>query len=294
MRQARLQTVLAIATSCTLHGAAALPFLLHDAPAPLPIPVEAVEVTSMTASAVPTAAEEQPVQETVATAAPTTVASTPPPEAVQAEPPPPATTEATPPPEPVKAEPPPEVLQAAAPEAVRAEPPPEAVEAVAEELPLPPPVPPPPRPPPPRRVAERHPPPREVPRRPHREVVAASSAPSQPAPPQSAPAPAAPAPRAAVRPPPSYLGALLAALERHKEYPASARYRRVEGTAVLRFRLRGDGSVAGWRIERSAGDAELDAAVEAMIRRASPLPPPPAELGNGLLELVVPVRFTLR
>jgi protein TonB len=96
------------------------------------------------------------------------------------------------------------------------------------------------------------------------------------------------------RPPASYVGALLAALERHKQYPSGARWRRAEGTAVLRFAMRRDGSVARWRLERSTGHGDLDAAVEQMIRRASPLPPPPAELPGEIVELVVPVRFSLR
>ena len=76
--------------------------------------------------------------------------------------------------------------------------------------------------------------------------------------------------------------------------PAAARSRSAEGTATLRFTLRRDGTVSAWRIERSAGDGDLDAAAERMIRRASPLPAPPPELGGESLELVVPVRFALR
>ena len=63
---------------------------------------------------------------------------------------------------------------------------------------------------------------------------------------------------------------LMAALERHKEYPLSARTRRAEGTVVLRFAMRRDGSVASWSIARSSGHEDLDQAVATMIRRASP------------------------
>jgi protein TonB len=92
----------------------------------------------------------------------------------------------------------------------------------------------------------------------------------------------------------SYIGALLAALDRHKEYPSAARWRRAEGVAVLRFAMRRDGTVVGWQITRSSGHGDLDAAVAEMIRRASPLPPPPADLAGDPVELTVPVRFSLR
>ncbi|MGG5811157.1 energy transducer TonB, partial [Falsiroseomonas sp. CW058] len=94
-------------------------------------------------------------------------------------------------------------------------------------------------------------------------------------------------------PPPSYLQAVAAALDRQKQYPAGARMRRATGIATLRFTLLRDGRVAGWQLLRGTGDAELDEAVEAMIRRAT-LPPMPADMPGDRLELTVPVRFVLR
>jgi protein TonB len=153
-------------------------------------------------------------------------------------------------------------------------------------IPPPPPAPALPAPTPPPR------PPRPAPR---------AAPPAAPAPrvaeapaPDAAAAAAAPAPAPAVRaPPPSYVGRLLAALERHKEYPTEARWRRAEGTALLRFTMCRDGTAAGWLIFRGTGHADLDEAVERMIRRASPLPPLP-ELPGDPVELAVPVRFSLR
>ncbi|MBY0338389.1 MAG: TonB family protein, partial [Acetobacteraceae bacterium] len=113
------------------------------------------------------------------------------------------------------------------------------------------------------------------------------------APSATEPAPATAAPRPAA-PPPSYVAQLLAALERHKSYPAEACQRRAEGTALLRFRLRRDGTVIAFRVERSSGDALLDGAVVTMIERASPFPPLPPELPGEAIELTVPVRFALR
>jgi protein TonB len=113
---------------------------------------------------------------------------------------------------------------------------------------------------------------------------------------------AAPPPQQATLPPASsrpgadadYLASLLAWLERHKEYPREAQRRRQEGTAILAFELDRQGRVLSYRVKTSSGFAELDREVEAMIRRAEPLPPMPADMVRARLELQVPVQFRLR
>ncbi len=298
-----------------------------DAPVPMGIevsPVEAAapsdestptEVTEETQTAQPEAAPAPPPPAPVERPPPPTTPPPPPPPRPapppapeplrppppdEAPPPPPDATPPQPPevtPEPPPDLPPPEqvaptpLLAPLAAEPLEAEetvPPPPPEDAVETPPPPPPPTPdapeetvraiapPPPRQPPPRPAAPRPAPPREAP------AVAA------------APAPAVAAPPAPARPPASYVGRLMAALERHKDYPMAARMRRAEGTVVLRFAMRRDGAVASWRIERSSGHEDLDQAVAAMIRRASPLPAPPPELPGDPVELVVPVRFTLR
>lgn len=91
-----------------------------------------------------------------------------------------------------------------------------------------------------------------------------------------------------------YMSQLRAWLEKHKEYPSRARRRRIEGTALLVFVMDRDGRVLSHRIERSAGDASLDRAVEDMIERAQPLPPMPDSFRQARLEVRVPVQFMLR
>lgn len=91
-----------------------------------------------------------------------------------------------------------------------------------------------------------------------------------------------------------YLARLQAWLERHKEYPSRARQRRQEGTALLQVEMDRDGRVLSYRLENSAGHAALDREVEAMIRRASPLPPLPPEMPQQRLSFVVPVEFRIR
>jgi periplasmic protein TonB len=258
---------LAWAGSAGLHVVAGL-VLLFGMPAPAPevMPVMLLEMPAPEPAALPESAppEPAPVEPAmVAEAAPTE----PPPEPPVAEAPPapqPPLAEAMPAPQPV----------------------PEPAEPALAELPMPPPL---PRPPPPQ---HRPAPPRPAAAaaQPQPAAPAAASAPAASAP--AAAAPVAPAPAAA--PPATYIARLFAALERHKTYPQEARYRHVQGVAMLHFRMRRDGTVIAYRLERSAGDAALDAAVLAMIERASPLPAAPAELAGDSIELTVPVRFALR
>jgi protein TonB len=95
-------------------------------------------------------------------------------------------------------------------------------------------------------------------------------------------------------PPPSYLASLRQKLERNKVYPRAARQRRQEGTAILRCVIDRDGHVLSRRVEKSTGYADLDREVEAMLERAQPLPPMPAEMTQAQLEIAVPVDFHLR
>ena len=141
--------------------------------------------------------------------------------------------------------------------------------------------------------------PKPVPRQPtapRRHVPAAATSQAVAEAPAPAPAPPTAATPAAVStaPSPSYAAALMRALERHRRYPEEARWRRIQGVALLRFRMRRDGTVTNYRIERSAGDATLDDAVQSMIQSASPLPAPPDDMAGDTIELTVPVRFTLR
>ena len=92
----------------------------------------------------------------------------------------------------------------------------------------------------------------------------------------------------------SWQSHLLGHLARYKRYPEHARRRGIEGTSQVRFRLDGHGRVLSVALARSSGNAALDRATLAMIRRASPVPKPPAELLNGdHLEIVAPFIYNL-
>lgn len=92
----------------------------------------------------------------------------------------------------------------------------------------------------------------------------------------------------------SWQSKLLSHLSRYKRYPEDARRRGFEGTVRLRFVLDDQGKVLSYSLAGRSGSASLDRATLEMIRRAQPLPAPPAEmLQNGQLEIVAPFVYSL-
>lgn len=84
---------------------------------------------------------------------------------------------------------------------------------------------------------------------------------------------------------------LMAHLERRKKYPSAARSRGEQGTAYVRFSIDANGNVLSASLARSSGFPELDSEVVALVRRASPVPAPPAGENRTI---TAPVRFTVR
>ncbi len=92
----------------------------------------------------------------------------------------------------------------------------------------------------------------------------------------------------------SWEGTLLAHLGKYKKYPASAQQRGKEGTNRLRFVVDGEGNVLSFELVGRSGTADLDRATLEMIRRAQPLPKPPADmLTNGTIEITAPFLYSL-
>jgi TonB family protein len=117
--------------------------------------------------------------------------------------------------------------------------------------------------------------------------VTAPMAPSQ-GPQMASIPPPAPAPTIS----PDYRSLLSSWLETHKRYPPEARQRGEEGRAVLRFRVDRSGRVIDYSVVSSTGFADLDAAVEAMMRGAV-LPPFPVSMREPEIEVSVTIRFGL-
>ncbi|AOZ12902.1 MULTISPECIES: TonB family protein [Pseudomonas] len=92
----------------------------------------------------------------------------------------------------------------------------------------------------------------------------------------------------------SWEGALLAHLGKYKKYPAAAQSRGKEGLNRLRFVVDAEGKVLSYELVGRSGNADLDRATLEMIRRAQPLPKPPADmLTNGSIEIVAPFVYSI-
>jgi len=107
-----------------------------------------------------------------------------------------------------------------------------------------------------------------------------------------APTPGAGAPdRSAL---PDWTSQLVARLERYKRYPAAAQARGEHGVAQLAFSVDRSGHVHDARIVRSSGSVLLDRATLELVRRAEPLPPPPAGIRGTRVPVVVPIRYRIQ
>jgi protein TonB len=82
---------------------------------------------------------------------------------------------------------------------------------------------------------------------------------------------------------------LAAHLDRHKRYPNDRASQAAE--IVLGFELDRSGRVLSVRIVRSSGDQSFDDAALAMMRRADPVPAPPAHVADSGLSFTLPVAF---
>lgn len=81
----------------------------------------------------------------------------------------------------------------------------------------------------------------------------------------------------------NYPGIVRAHLARYKQSVGSS-----QGSATVSFTVGSSGGVAGVRLARASGVAAIDQEVQAMVRRASPFPPPPDGRAQSF---TVPVSF---
>lgn len=90
-----------------------------------------------------------------------------------------------------------------------------------------------------------------------------------------------------------YIARLLEQLNRFKQYPPAARKAHIQGVVLLHFVMNADGQVMAANIAKSSGRPILDQEALALIWRAEPLPPLPADYPTRTLDAVVPVEFSL-
>jgi protein TonB len=89
-------------------------------------------------------------------------------------------------------------------------------------------------------------------------------------------------------------GDVLAKLSSLKRYPAGARRGGQQDTVMVRFVVDRSGQPLSAEVIKSNGFALLDDEAKALIRRAAPLPAPPAEVSGDAIELIAPIQFVLR
>lgn len=151
----------------------------------------------------------------------------------------------------------------------------------------------PPEPKPKPKPVERREPPKQERKPPAEAATAPQAAEAPPAERTAAPAEGAPS-TAASNAVPTWRSLVAARLERYKRYPQAAKMRGQQGIAHLQFRIDRQGNVLSSRIVKGSGYERLDEETLALIQRANPLPPPPAEFADNQLEFTIPIVFSLR
>ncbi|MEB1528558.1 energy transducer TonB [Xanthomonas sp. WHRI 7945] len=122
----------------------------------------------------------------------------------------------------------------------------------------------------------------------------ASAPPSVSAPPASRYAAAQSLSGAAQQQRATWQAQVLGHLQRYKRYPRPAQRRRQEGVVQVQFAVDRRGHASAIRVVQGSGHDALDSETLATVQRASPLPPPPAEIEGDPVQVVVPVDFFLR
>jgi TonB family protein len=85
---------------------------------------------------------------------------------------------------------------------------------------------------------------------------------------------------------------LIAHFDKYKRYPADRTTQSAE--VVVSFVLDREGNVLSTRVTKGSGDSSFDTAALAMVRRANPVPPPPALVADQGLTFTLPVIFHVR
>ena len=89
--------------------------------------------------------------------------------------------------------------------------------------------------------------------------------------------------------PAAYGSAVAAAIHSRLVYPAAARAREAKGIVGVAFTIGPSGAVSSFRITRSSGDSDLDAAARRLVEGAH-FPPPP----GGSTQIVTSFRYAPR
>ncbi len=88
-----------------------------------------------------------------------------------------------------------------------------------------------------------------------------------------------------------YLSQCRALIEKHKEYPVTARRGRITGTVTVRCILTRDGSLRDSGVARTSGSTLLDNAALRAVRSVGRYPPVPPGIHGNELAVEVPITF---
>lgn len=83
-------------------------------------------------------------------------------------------------------------------------------------------------------------------------------------------------------------------IAKKQSYPRAALRKELEGKAKVEINVDREGNIVAHTIQTSTGHDLLDREVGKMMKRASPLPVPPAEATDSQLTMVVPVAWVLQ
>lgn len=92
----------------------------------------------------------------------------------------------------------------------------------------------------------------------------------------------------------SWENLVLARLQRNKRYPGEAEAEGQEDAVYVRITVDRAGNVLASAIVHSRHFLALDNGALDLVRRSSPLPPPPASITSNTVQFVVPVNYFIR
>ncbi len=87
---------------------------------------------------------------------------------------------------------------------------------------------------------------------------------------------------------------LLREVNRNLRYPRQARQELREGIVLVRFSMDRSGNVSNIAIHEPSAFEALNLEAVAVLERASPFPAPPVELKGNPIDMILPVKFSLR
>jgi protein TonB len=91
----------------------------------------------------------------------------------------------------------------------------------------------------------------------------------------------------------AYLMGLSKAFEKQKDYPATARRLKQEGTVRVQFTVAKDGSISGAVVAKPCPYSSLNESALAAVQAVPKFDPIPAVLGKDTWKMEIPIKYNL-